>query len=107
MFFFVMIRRPPSSPLFPSTTLFRSRAGVRAAGGGAVRDPRVPPAARRGRGGPADGLLGRVAQGHGVARGEPAGHAERRRSEEHTSELQSRQYLVCRLLLEKKKSSCR
>src|SRR3712207_9039974 len=74
LFFFLMIRRPPRSTLFPYTTLFRSRG----------------------------------------RRGHPAGlgpHHERGlgrdavRSEEHTSELQSRQYLVCRLLLEKKKKT--
>src|SRR5947209_20494029 len=70
LFFFLMIRRPPRSTLFPYTTLFRSRR----------RSHHRPPLAARGRG-------------------------DRRplRSEEHTSELQSRQYLVCRLLLEKKK----
>src|SRR3712207_6923797 len=86
--FFLIIRRPPRSTLFPSTTLFRSEAldtlveeragqGARAVGDGddhavEVRNRRVT-----------DGADGR--------------------SEEHTSELQSRQYLVCRLLLEKKK----
>src|SRR3712207_9510302 len=79
VFFFLMIRRPPRSTLFPYTTLFRSRRDRRGrcnAGRGA----------RRGLGGPAVPL-----------------HAADLRSEEHTSELQSRQYLVCRLLLEKKK----
>src|SRR3712207_7220951 len=86
-FFFLMIRRPPRSTLFPYTTLFRSRRprvdicdlrrstcrGLRA---GAPRScPRCP--------------CGKLSP----------------RSEEHTSELQSRQYLVCRLLLEKKKKS--
>src|SRR3712207_7382270 len=84
-----MIRRPPRSTLFPYTTLFRSsvrplrrrRARLRGAehallGPVRVRHPRPGPGVRR-----ADG---------------------RGRSEEHTSELQSRQYLVCRLLLEKK-----
>src|SRR3712207_9273924 len=87
-FFFLMIRRPPRSTLFPYTTLFRSS---RAAHGHRAL------AQRRERGGP------QVAGGreddvlvHLV--GEHVG-----RSEEHTSELQSRQYLVCRLLLEKKK----
>src|SRR3712207_8476034 len=85
--FFLMIRRPPRSTLFPYTTLFRS-----------VRSPLVPqrrpgrarcprPDHRRRR---LDRLLDRSAP--------PL------RSEEHTSELQSRQYLVCRLLLEKKKT---
>src|SRR6266511_5955603 len=69
-FFFLMIRRPPRSTLFPYTTLFRS----------ARTEPRHrPPAA-----------------------GAPAG---RPRSEEHTSELQSRENLVCRLLLEQKKKT--
>src|SRR3712207_8030371 len=76
-----MIRRPPRSTLFPYTTLFRSRRP----GEGATRRA----GARRRRGG-----KGRIA----VRR-------RQGRSEEHTSELQSRQYLVCRLLLEKKKTS--
>src|SRR3712207_6856968 len=77
-----MIRRPPRSTLFPYTTLFRSA-------GAAERDAQ---------------------HGGGVRQGtnEPAGRtttAGWNRSEEHTSELQSRQYLVCRLLLEKKKKN--
>src|SRR3712207_7924186 len=75
-----MIRRPPRSTLFPYTTLFRSLAGVDADPAG---QPDAPP-----------GL--QIA----VKDGEPVAHLDR--SEEHTSELQSRQYLVCRLLLEKK-----
>src|SRR3712207_7687002 len=77
-----MIRRPPRSTLFPYTTLFRS--GHRP---GAGQDG--PPAPLRG---------GREGQGRAL---DHAGDADR--SEEHTSELQSRQYIVCRLLLEKKK----
>src|SRR3712207_7766333 len=89
-----MIRPPPTSTLFPYTTLFRSprdpgergRCGVRARGaglgaregGGRPQPAGIRPADRRGR------------------------HPPGPRSEEHTSELQSRQYLVCRLLLEKK-----
>src|SRR5215203_6295458 len=74
-FFFLMIRRPPRSTLFPYTTLFRSRVRWRMLSRNPARsatalDPFLPQLAR---------------------------------SEEHTSELQSRQYLVCRLLLEKKK----
>src|SRR5712664_4579715 len=69
-FFFLMIRRPPRSTLFPYTTLFRSRSRCR---------PSAPPAMRFAR------------------------QAGRLRSEEHTSELQSRSDLVCRLLLENKK----
>src|SRR2546422_7653757 len=79
LFFFLMIRRPPRSTLFPYTTLFRS----------IVRDPRL-------------GLFryspqpsNRCPAGNSISSG-------RARSEEHTSELQSRLHLVCRLLLEKK-----
>src|SRR2546425_5549369 len=73
LFFFLMIRRPPRSTLFPYTTLFRSLTG------------HEPPG---------------HAPGHAL-RGYPARQSVR--SEEHTSELQSLAYLVCRLLLEKKK----
>src|SRR3712207_8718042 len=90
-----MIRRPPRSTLFPYTTLFRSLACVLATRGFAMGFISIAKALAItvfvGSGAP---LEGRVALGPG---GEPA------RSEEHTSELQSRQYLVCRLLLEKKK----
>src|SRR3712207_8648667 len=94
-FFFLMIRRPPRSTLFPSTTLFRSGVrgvvrGARRADGAGLQPP------RRARG------QGRAVGGDPAVR---AGAARRPRSEEHTSELQSRQYLVCRLLLEKKKSN--
>src|SRR5436305_2535531 len=81
-FFFLMIRRPPRSTLFPYTTLFRSRA---------------PPGGRSGPGcRPSAASPGRARRC-------------RPRSEEHTSELQSRPHLVCRLLLEKKNkaSDCR
>src|SRR3712207_8082207 len=94
-FFFLMIRRPPRSTLFPYTTLFRSRADLDEEQVGRVAP--VPPV---------------LPQGHDVhvvvdenrcvvVAAEPRGD----RSEEHTSELQSRQYLVCRLLLEKKKKN--
>src|SRR3712207_7980739 len=85
-----MIRRPPRSTLFPYTTLFRSdlRPGVRP-----VR-PVLALAADAQR---------RPAPPRGRALRPPQRRAPPRRSEEHTSELQSRQYLVCRLLLEKKK----
>src|SRR3712207_8365002 len=88
VFFFLMIRRPPRSTLFPYTTLFRSE--------------------------PRPGLFGRVrGEARVRARVRPTHprpkldrrERRRRRSEEHTSELQSRQYLVCRLLLEKIKPS--
>src|SRR2546422_5774201 len=75
-----MIRRPPRSTLFPYTTLFRSGAEA----------PRRPAARRR-----------PPARAHGRREG-PRRHGSR--SEEHTSELQSRLHLVCRLLLEKKKN---
>src|SRR3712207_9059489 len=90
-FFFLMIRRPPRSTLFPYTTLFRSFY-----------------------------FTPLIAEGHGVKRypvmwndfiivgpQSDAAHVKglEDRSEEHTSELQSRQYLVCRLLLEKKKKT--
>src|SRR2546429_7027520 len=87
-----MIRRPPRSTLFPYTTLFRSPAGTR-----------VP---RRVVGDVLDvGSRGTRVRVHGAGRA-VAGRPGQlyRRSEEHTSELQSRLHLVCRLLLEKKKN---
>src|SRR3712207_8138213 len=99
-----MIRRPPRSTLFPYTTLFRSRE---AALGGAHRRGRGQgrtPARRRQPLRPlehGDAALRRA--GFEGAHALQARPPLRRRSEEHTSELQSRQYLVCRLLLEKKK----
>src|SRR5436309_8979649 len=92
MFFFLMIRPPPRSTLFPYTTLFRSP--------GARRQAAAPddPAGDRGRPVREDPLR--------RAQGGPDRHGRRQgRSEEHTSELQSRENLVCRLLLEKKKQS--
>src|SRR5438874_9260275 len=77
-FFFLMIRRPPRSTLFPYTTLFRSLGQT------------------------IDKLLGKPAKELGLDRCFGAAEDEPR-SEEHTSELQSRRDLVCRLLLEKKK----
>src|SRR3712207_8065844 len=92
-----MIRRPPRSTLFPYTTLFRSLReplpqGVRRA---------EPRRARQGDRGRAPAV--RPADRRGGAEGRRPGEDLLQRSEEHTSELQSRQYLVCRLLLEKKK----
>src|SRR3712207_7431741 len=96
-FFFLMIRRPPRSTLFPYTTLFRSRQVASAS------EAQMRPM----------GYLGKRTRI--LIRSEPLrmgrnGSRECRfsaatRSEEHTSELQSRQYLVCRLLLEKKKNN--
>src|SRR3712207_6879278 len=88
VFFFLMIRRPPRSTLFPYTTLFRSLVRLDALAAHERQHELVLAVAER-----ADELVA----GRDPARG------EERRSEEHTSELQSRQYLVCRLLLEKKK----
>src|SRR3712207_8695628 len=91
-----MIRRPPRSTLFPYTTLFRSREGD-------AEDARCRPRVVVQR----HQLLGRIAASEHEVPHVLAFHLglelEEGRSEEHTSELQSRQYLVCRLLLEKKK----
>src|SRR5689334_25100714 len=78
-FFFLMIRRPPRSTLFPYTTLFRSQAGGARPGQRRARADHRQPAQRQ--------------------------EDRHRRSEEHTSELQSQFHLVCRLLLEKKKKT--
>src|SRR5258707_2970950 len=96
-----MIRRPPRSTLFPYTTLFRSRPEERGPWSCEI-SPRgnPPPASPSTCGAP-------VANGRS-RRSPPAGEdsgcrrRDRRRSEEHTSQLQSRPYIVCRLLLEKK-----
>src|SRR3712207_7535555 len=96
-----MIRRPPRSTLFPYTTLFRSVVQVDVLATGPLLREALEQA-QRGRLHPARGV-GRQAGLHlpgGLAREGRRGQ----RSEEHTSELQSRQYLVCRLLLEKKKT---
>src|SRR3989441_4863248 len=84
-----MIRRPPRSTLFPYTTLFRSKTAIRA-DARSVR-PGTRPSARSAPGVP------------DPRRGAGRSMSAWRRSEEHTSELQSLAYLVCRLLLEKKK----
>src|SRR2546425_4860948 len=98
-----MIRRPPRSTLFPYTTLFRSSVKLTVAGQSetqpftVVNDPRVQTS------------LADLAAQHALARrihdriDSLVAAVERIRSEEHTSELQSLAYLVCRLLLEKKK----
>src|SRR2546425_5885023 len=84
-FFFLMIRRPPRSTLFPYTTLFRSE------GDRVLADIEVP-------------LKSKVKPVR-AARPKPLVKKKAARSEEHTSELQSLAYLVCRLLLEKKKKN--
>src|SRR2546422_6249643 len=88
-----MIRRPPRSTLFPYTTLFRSLAEDQQKRIRAEIAPDVPQRDSRG----APPLDPDIATGGALA------EVERLRSEEHTSELQSRLHLVCRLLLEKKK----
>src|SRR3712207_8087884 len=84
-----MIRRPPRSTLFPYTTLFRSYTGVSEAA--AALDPWR-------------GFVPRRISEAALVRAAQRGSADAVRSEEHTSELQSPQYLVCRLLLEKQQS---
>src|SRR3712207_6989038 len=96
LFFFLMIRRPPRSTLFPYTTLFRSRLGCRRRGDWLRAD-------RPGRGSPRR-LVSVRRPGQSTHALRTVGGNLEKRSEEHTSELQSRQYLVCRLLLEKKKT---
>src|SRR3712207_8966343 len=100
-----MIRRPPRSTLFPYTTLFRSRGAQHRARGHIDRFACNGDEGAGRKGGTIDEGDGRDATTEqGVAHLEHRVESPaRRRSEEHTSELQSRQYLVCRLLLEKKK----
>src|SRR3712207_7572532 len=98
-----MMRRPPRSTLFPYTTLFRSprQRGVGAPRRGTHPGAEGAPPAAGGYG--AEGGHG----GGGHPRVAQRGQRAQQRSEEHTSELQSRQYLVCRLLLVKKQKSTR
>src|SRR3712207_8755446 len=100
-FFFLMIRRPPRSTLFPYTTLFRSIRLVRDQLRRGARRDQAMEAGDRAAG---DGDEQEREELAGPDRAGPV-HELRHRSEEHTSELQSRQYLVCRLLLEKKKNN--
>src|SRR3712207_8607561 len=97
IFFFLMIRRPPRSTLFPYTTLFRSDVVFVAVARGIGNCELLADDVRRG---PLARSLTFPYHPHvTVAHDVPA---DMQRSEEHTSELQSRQYLVCRLLPEKK-----
>src|SRR3712207_7712527 len=93
VYFFLMIRRPPRSTLFPYTTLFRS-----AAAGLAIAAIETGSSSRLIT---VSGLVSRTLARSKISLVGVAGAGAR--SEEHTSELQSRQYLLCRLLLEKKK----
>src|SRR3712207_9096352 len=101
LFFFLMIRRPPRSTLFPYTTLFRSHADRQRVVLG-QRDDRVGVAQLAPAQPQRDPRPGDVRDDQ-VERARAGDEVRDDRSEEHTSELQSRQYLVCRLLLEKKK----
>src|SRR3712207_8151734 len=89
-----MIRRPPRSTLFPYPTLSRSAASSRSSATSTASTSVTSGPART-----------RSVCSRACARGSARATPGSRRSEEHTSELQSRQYLVCRLLLEKKKKS--
>src|SRR2546430_12426132 len=116
-FFFLMIRRPPRSTLFPYTTLFRSAVQIGVVVAADLCDAVAAELLEEGVGEDdgQHGLADDAGRGHGadvaplhdrvhrLLRGE-VHRLERRRSEEHTSELQSQSNLVCRLLLEKKKS---
>src|SRR5438445_1892343 len=96
-----MIRRPPRSTLFPYTTLFRSKPirpwCSRLERTCCARLPKSPASKTT--------LRSAAGFGYGIHRSSTSGGRSWPRSEEHTSELQSRQYLVCRLLLEKKKKN--
>src|SRR3712207_7461779 len=96
LFFFLMIRRPPRSTLFPYTTLFRSAWLPQGPSDSSVVLIKVDPHTAE----YWDSPGGAVASLLSFVKAKVTGE----RSEEHTSELQSRQYLVCRLLLEKKKN---
>src|SRR3712207_8630847 len=91
-----MIRRPPRSTLFPYTTLFRSKTIAEAHGG------RIEAESRLGEGTKISLCLPLLAESSSSREEVGRARTPESRSEEHTSELQSRQYLVCRLLLEKK-----
>src|SRR5207244_12293233 len=102
---FLWIRHPSGSTLFPYTTLFRSRADAEQLAVGADQRRAAPLRMRPRR---EERLVEHVFPVAGeLALGEHRGLQRVRRSEEHTSELQSPDHLVCRLLLEKKKTNCK
>src|SRR3712207_7566153 len=96
-----MIRRPPRSTLFPYTTLFRSNLHTLNV---FRQQQRVGALRHEGAGDALPGVIGEAARIVAADADAARIAADEQRSEEHTSELQSRQYLVCRLLLEKKKT---
>src|SRR3712207_7066181 len=98
--FFLMIRRPPRSTLFPYTTLFRSSGKVQVS-----RQPSSASPSLRIDAVAPNPVFHSLVTSYVTVQATAAGAATAGRSEEHTSELQSRQYLVCRLLLEKKKNN--
>src|SRR3712207_8264278 len=107
LFFFLMMRRPPRSTLFPYTTLFRSVQPVELVRSHLVEQLQdlglAVEVARHVDVQTAEGEAGRILDRERPQHPALMGDL---RSEEHTSELQSRQYLVCRLLLEKKNNHC-
>src|SRR2546422_5549625 len=102
-----MIRRPPRSTLFPYTTLFRSLRQREGAAFGELKqgDKRRQHIHQRRLWSPPDGVAPAERLALGEQRLDPRRRGGTTRSEEHTSELQSRLHLVCRLLLEKKKTT--
>src|SRR3712207_8346152 len=98
-FFFLMIRLPPRSTLVPYTTLFRSVSSCRLVRPASTPVETSPPTHSH--------TVGVHCRPSDITTSDPYWNRRRSRSEEHTSELQSRQYLVCRLLLEKKKDTIR
>src|SRR5687767_15306080 len=100
-FFLLMIRRPPRSTLFPYTTLFRSSEFTDVHGVSGYTTPAVTTIAA------ASACITSFDEGRKWKRSSTSPVRNMRRSEEHTSELQSLAYLVCRLLLEKKKKHAR
>src|SRR5439155_8864713 len=102
LFFFLIIRRPPQPTLFPYTTLFRSPRRFKSATTSGCAEVRTTLVLTSCSCGSRTSCAGSSSEKSGLQT-QPPRTLRRRRSEEHTSELQSRGHLVCRLLLEKKK----